>query len=608
RAAARALGRFGERRAAVDHLLRALEEEEDARVRAALYDAIARRGDAIAAPVLARSLPGLSLADRRQCLRTLGALGGDDATRVLVEWLGAADVGDDAAEALVRIGAPAVPSLIRALRVPPAAARAASCLGRIGDARAAVELAAVLDGSSTPAKEAILRALGALADERVAHLVHPYVDAAAAPVRLAAVESLAHLATSGSAAVLEEALVRGTPDLRPAALVSLAAVDPPRAAPWIERWLAAESPPARRAARRAAFERPAPAFLAALGSLAQAEVSRAAATEALSRIPGGGGLSVLLDLPADPARDVALALAIRRHPGTTDLQRRALAVLEATPGTRRLWLLGLAGEARMATELADRLRAEPDAAELHRLAVAAALLGPEARPAVGRLLVERMVATDDAATFRHLAHAVDAVRQPVDPAPLQRYWYAPSTAAEALWLAAGGLDASSRTEERLRRVLRRALRSPSPRTRAGAALALARAGDRGAWRALIATLEDEDERVRRAAARALAALDVPEARSAAAAHLRVEERQAVRDALEDAVRPGPRRPPPAAVAGDGVLYARVRTPGNVPLEAVVVDVHLPDGRWWRTRTLGQGEVLIAGLPAGEAEVVVRLDR
>jgi hypothetical protein len=41
-------------------------------------------------------------------------------------------------------------------------------------------------------------------------------------------------------------------------------------------------------------------------------------------------------------------------------------------------------------------------------------------------------------------------------------------------------------------------------------------------------------------------------------------------------------------------------------DVIDVDVLLPDGRWLRTSALDGGEVLLPDLPAGEADVHVRL--
>ncbi|HBQ10363.1 MAG TPA: MerR family transcriptional regulator, partial [Myxococcales bacterium] len=97
-----------EPRRTVAALLEALDAEEDLRVRRALFEALARRGDEAAVESLAGHLSDWGREDRGAALATLGAIGGERSTRILVEWLGAADSGDAAAEALARIGAPAV--------------------------------------------------------------------------------------------------------------------------------------------------------------------------------------------------------------------------------------------------------------------------------------------------------------------------------------------------------------------------------------------------------------------------------------------------------------------------------------------------------------------
>src|SRR5690606_24204451 len=111
---------------------------------------------------------------------------------------------------------------------------------------------------------------------------------------------------------------------------------------------------------------------------------------------------------------------------------------------------------------------------------------------------------------------------------------------------------SEQARRRLRRTARRALRADEARVRAGAALALGEAGDRSAWRALVALLEDDHDAVRLAAARSLASLDVEASREALAARERVERHPGVRRALRAALEPG--RPAPAVLTGNEALY------------------------------------------------------
>ncbi|MCZ7683495.1 MAG: HEAT repeat domain-containing protein [Sandaracinaceae bacterium] len=209
--AARRLGRFGEPHRAVAALAEALEAEEDPRVRPAILDALARRGDEGSVPRIAQRLGDLGREDRAAALRAIGAIGGESAIRVLVEWLPAPDVGEDAAAALIRIGAPAVPHVLRALRQPPAAERAARVLGAIGDARATPALVGALEASPASLRIAAIEALAALGDERAVPAVARSLSDSATPVVDAALVALARLGGPELAPALAEIADGGAP-------------------------------------------------------------------------------------------------------------------------------------------------------------------------------------------------------------------------------------------------------------------------------------------------------------------------------------------------------------------------------------------------------------
>ncbi|MEM1414850.1 MAG: hypothetical protein AAGH15_08110, partial [Myxococcota bacterium] len=107
----------------------------------------------------------------------------------------------------------------------------------------------------------------------------------------------------------------------------------------------------------------------------------------------------------------------------------------------------------------------------------------------------------------------------------------------------------------------------------------------------------EAPRVRLAAGRALAALDLPpEARAAIARRSRIEPFGAVRDVLLEASAPGPS---PLA-RGNEVLSFRIDV--RSVSRGILVDVGTPDGAWRRLRALPSGEVFVPGVPGGVAEV------
>jgi HEAT repeat protein len=154
--------------------------------------------------------------------------------------------------------------------------------------------------------------------------------------------------------------------------------------------------------------------------------------------------------------------------------------------------------------------------------------------------------------------------------------------------------------------LRSALRDQDPRTRAAAARALAIARDRSAWRALVTRLDDGAPEVRLAAALALESLGVPEARDALLAGARVEEDPAVASALLDAAEPTERSRGPVPRRGNEIFRARVVAEEAEAIARVMIDIVLPDGDWLRIATLETGEIVLADLPAGSADLRVRV--
>lgn len=609
-AAARELARRGEPRRTVAALLEALDVEEDLRVRRALFEALARRGDEAAVESLAGHLSDWGREDRGAALATLGAIGGERSTRILVEWLGAADSGDAAAEALARVGAPAVPHLIRALGTPVAAAQAAHTLGAIGDARATAPLVRGLQGAPPVQRVAIVAALGTLRDERAAAALVALLEDPAPAVVAAALDALGALGQPAHAPAIRALAERGPSEQRASALGAWIRIAPEEAAPAVSALLIADDTPAllRRVAIDGVLRTPDAAFAPVLISLLDG-ATRDAAADALARLPEGAGVGPLLtraETATDGGFDLPLSLAIRRHEAsiTPSMVRRARGHLRARSGVRGATIAALGGDASVLDRLAAGL-ASAEAEERAHAALGVQLLGAAASE-LAPTLARRLPGERDPTAFRAMALAALAVGARVDPARIDARWWDAATAPEALWLTAAALDeAAPRTRRRARRAMRRALRAPRPRVRAGAALALARAGESSAWRALVAALEDENPSVRLAAARALGSLHVPEAAESARSRARVEPNEAVRAALYEATGEG--RATPTYVTGEELLYVRVVTaPGLAPRQTLVVDVMLPDGRWLRVPALGDGAVLVPDLPHGVAEVDVRL--
>ncbi len=612
--AARLLGRAGEHQRSVAALIEALAREEAFDVRGEILEALARRGDDSVIDALADLLGEWAAASHIAALEVMGAIGGEVAVRTLVDWLGATDEGLNAAEALVHIGAPAVPRLIRALGIPIASRNAAIALGRIGDTRATIPLVSELRRAQPSARVEMLRALGRIGDERASPaIVRALRDSDPVAVS-AALGALARLAGPEHAQPVASLADRGTSEQRAAALEALVVMDPVAAAPRLEAVFSDAQAPAilRSVAIESVLSRPTEHSIPALEALMEVPARRLAVAEALARIEGGRGVPLLLErarLDEERSLDPALALALRRSEGGLDrgLRAQALEHLRADRSSRGLVLRALALDPSVVSATARAIESAEVRERAHG-ALAAWLLGERAT-SLGSGISARLATERDPAVFRALALAALRGGVPVELARIDARWWDPSTAPEALWLAGANMGgAPPRIQRRARRAMRRSLRAAQPRVRAGAALALAIAADRGAWRALVASLDDEHDFVRLAVARALEALGEPRAAPAIAARARVERQEAVRLALIDASRSASRRTPPPIRVGDTVFYARVSTAAGLARGPDLgVDVLLADGRWLRTLTLSTGEVLVPDLPAGEAEVQVRLE-
>ena len=88
------------------------------------------------------------------------------------------------------------------------------------------------------------------------------------------------------------------------------------------------------------------------------------------------------------------------------------------------------------------------------------------------------------------------------------------------------------------------------------------------------------------------------------ASARVEEDPAVLSALLDAAEPTRRRE--SVRRGSEIFRARVVAEAAEAVARVTVDIVLPDGEWLRIATLETGEIVIADLPAGTADLRVRV--
>jgi HEAT repeat protein len=618
-ALARAFGAFGPEQDVVPVLLAALAQADTPPLlRDEILLSLARRAPSQADAPLSAQLAARPDVEPALCM-ALAAIATPRALQALVGALGRKEGAAIAARALARVGERAVPQLAAAL-AGPSALRAAQVLGEIGEpalARGSGALVRALAAQRPELRAAAARALGRIGAGAAAPLLLRLLRDGSPEVAHAALGALALLATPAQGAVLAAHLARSPPPERPLALRALAAADPGRALSALQRALAGDEPALRAAALQVLEdERPNARFLPLLAALFARE-QREATASALARLPEGRGLPALLAVgrrspeSAEPAaRAIALVL---RHFGDDlpgEQVEQAHALLHSLPPARRLQLSALARDPDALDAIRTGLTARR-AGERAAAASAAALLGDGelAGPLISALVRERDL---EAARSQAQAALQLGVRAP--RAAWQRLLSLGELAPEAMQLAAAGADRHAAddgiapalrggaTVDGLRVFLRRTLASRRPaRVRAASALALGALGDQPAVSALRAALADPSTRVRLAAVRALGALGGVESAHACAAHARVERDARVRRAAQDvAARDG--RALAIAERGELVLEARVIGVDEAGGERPLVDVLLDDGRWLRVRAGSAGELIVADLPAGTAEL------
>lgn len=645
--AARTLGYYGAVMPSVDALVVALPAERDAVVRRALILALARRGELSCVPVLIEALAAVGSSNRVAAAQALGSFGTEEAVRALAEALGDEEVKVAAARSLVRLGPRAVPHLILATRRRPASTAAVAVLGEVGDHRAVPALIALLGDERATLRVAVLGALRAMGAERAGPSVAELLTDDSSEVRVAAIEALGVVGgpphvealealvesavpavpvgpavsaeASGPVSVARAAAaVRDGVPLRRAALRALVTLAPDRAIAHLERFAGEGEPDLGPLAVDLALglrTREAAPLLHGLLT----EGSRAdEAASALAELEAGAGLPVLIHLAADlpPESGVlrAIAVGLRHYRRVVDdeVAAQGYRALGAHRGQRALLLRAIARDDAV-HELLVPVLSSADPGD-RALAALAAEVHPS--PSLVEPLTTALLAEEDSEPFRRMASALAARGAwsgdlgaggwAPHLARLSRRFDDPDVGPEAMLLAAGAYGAADRwTQRRLGQGFRHALRSSDPRVRTGAAWALARARDAGARRALAVALDDPAREVRHAAARALSSLGAGDLEHAIRRRRRVEEDDEVALALDGAV--GSRRPFPAeGLRGDQVLRVRIVPSGGDRRGGIPVDVVLPDGRYLRMNTLGTGELLLVDLPAGAADVRVRV--
>lgn len=608
RRAAEALGRRGANAPAVRALTAALTTERSPAVRRALIRSLARRGDPEAVPVLAASWRTMNDIEREDAARALGELGTPEAIDSLVAALLEPPLVPAAVMGLRRAGDRAVPAILAGLGPSPWP-RVLALLGDTGNPLLTPRLLPYLSAESAEVRAAALDALGALGDGRAAAPAAAVAQSDRDPAVLsAALRCLARVAGPDQASELEgmlEGLV--AIDLH-FGLRALLRADVDAGARALTAAITSDEPTRVQAAADVALGAPEPELVAVLFGLVREGTRAGEAVGVLADLPNGAGVSVLL---AEAGREGpsarhalrGLAVCLRRWPDSLSgaVRRQAFEALRRSGAPV---LRGLALDSTVGPELVAGLQSQTPS-ERARAAFGLELLGDRGHAAA---LAEPLRHERDPEAFRRLATAAARLGTDVHVDSLWRRVASSETAPEALALIATS-ELAPRHRRRWGELARRALRHAEPRLRAGAARALALGAEARAWRAIAARLEDGRTEVRRAAARALAALAVPASRSRLAGAARAETSDDVRAALLDAVAAvDGRRLVPFDAAGDAVLRVRVVTTGAARSEPVPVDIVLPSGRWLRIASLEHGELLLPDLPRGVADVRVRLGR
>ncbi|MFI5308075.1 MAG: HEAT repeat domain-containing protein, partial [Polyangiales bacterium] len=538
-------------------------------------------------------------------IAALGAIGTERAIAALATALATPSAAPAAEQGLMLAGRRAATPLSRALS-SSVAVRVAHVLGEIGAPAAAAALPALVTALSSEAPElrtAAARAVGALGDARAAEPLLALASDPVPEVANAALEALSHVAQPVQARALLALFTRASAAQRPFVLGALAAADPELAAPALELALHAERELRDAALALLEGEHPRPAWIPLLGALF-AEEQREATASALARVQGGLGLSALLaqahrssDAQQHTAR--AVAIAVRRFrdelPASTiaDAERLLRSLADRERGS---FLRALARD----RSVRDSLRAALSASDADLRATAAFEVMLLADEALAPALQSALDAERDPEAARRMLEAAAELGVRVSEPTVLRWMADPETAPEALQLAAALADPAAASRS-LRVRLRRALASHAPlRVRVAAALALGRLGDRAARPALVAALDESSARLRLAAVRALGALGGAGSVYALQAHARIERDALVRRAaLQEAAHAGV---PSRVEHGDLVLELRVRAQVAAESARPFCDVLLQDGRWLRYRARANGELVVADLPAGVADV------
>jgi HEAT repeat protein len=359
-AAAWALGKIGDLQA-VPALMEALKDE-DKDVRQTAAEALGKIG-VPAVPALMEALKDEDWRVRQAAARALGEIGDPQALPALIQALKDEYVREAVEEALGKIGVPAVPALIEALKDDDEDVRraAAGALGEIGDPQAVPALIEALKDDDEYVRRAAVGALGKIGDLQAVPALLEALKDRDEYVRWAAVGALGEIGMLAVSAVLE-ALKAEVWRVRLAVARALGEIGVP-AVPALLDALKAEEWRVRQVAGalgKIGEQQAVPALIQALKD--ENENVREAAARALRKIGGPHALPALLEALKDDDWRVreAAAGALRKIGDRQALPALLEALKDEEWWMRRAaaWALGEIGDRQALPALIQALKDE----------------------------------------------------------------------------------------------------------------------------------------------------------------------------------------------------------------------------------------------------------
>lgn len=574
--------------------------------RLAMIRAIARMGrpEAVNALIDARRL-----VRDRELIFALGSFSSDEAIRELVAALADTQDATTARAALLRVGARAVPRLLRALRDPVLAQIAIETLGEMGDGRALVPLIGMLDSSHAAERLAAVNALVAMQDDRAIPALLAHRADSDVAVRRGILRALGLLGARDSRGLFADALRSDDADAAAIAIVAWMRAEPQSASGEVGRILAGPASATRDAAQTELLGSSDSAWVDVMRPLIDSAPDKQAVAFALARLDHGAGISALvaeLSGPNGAKVYTAVGVGLRTWEHEIPASVRADALRELVRHRDVV--------APRLSILTRALARDSDVSRWLRAGLADANAQRRAESALGFELLGDGSALDaltaalrreeDAECYRRMAMAILSLRGYVEAETLFHHLADVQRGPESLLLLARELPALSyRDRRRTREAMRRFLRANDPRVRATAARALGIAHDTEAVGALLRLLDDEVPAVRVACARALASFALSDAQRARVRGIaRTETDSHVFDLLRMVADGYVVSRHDVRESGSRVLVARWVNHTTTTSAQTSVDVVLEDGRWLRMTPMTEGLILLADLVSGDANI------